>query len=193
MPKDLSELTIEKLQKLSSALEEADPEGEELKQYKAEIARRTGKPAKQAPGSDAFELDMTPDELADIPTGFSDRPVAGEYPAEIGIPDLDYSPNATKIPFTIIDGVWKGFDADAFYPGKSAAAAFSIKNICEAADIKAQVNPKTGKAFYPLMQLAGKTIIVVYKDDKGTFVGNDGIEREFTRAKVKHAKPYRKG
>lgn len=180
---------ISKLKKKIESLEEADPDSIKLKEYKSELKQLTK--SRPPAGDDAFELDMSPEELDAVPTGFSNRPVAGEYVAEIGYPEKDYSAKAAKVPFTIIEGGWKGFDKDAFYPSKTPGAEFSIKNICESAGVLQQVNPKTGKAFYPLSELAGKVFVVIYKDETSSFVGNDGIEREVTRAKVKKAKPYR--
>ena len=173
--------------------EEVDPESEELKEYKAEFERRKKKTASVMSAEDVFETDMDEEELAEVKTGFSNRPAVGEYGAILGKPDKNYRDTSMKIPFTIIEeGQWKGFDQDAFYPGKSTGAAFSIKNICVSAGVEPQKNPKTGRMFWPIAELEGKKIIVVYKERPGKpWVGNDGLEREGTpQSKVAHAKPY---
>lgn len=182
---------IEKLEKKIATLEDVDPDSPKLKKLKEELKELKSEGGTIVAGDDAFELDLTEDELAEVATGFSNRPVAGDYTAVIGSVDRDYSEKAMKIPFTIVEeGPWKGFDGDAFYPSKSAAAAFSIKNICKSAGVKEGVNPKTKKVFYPLGSLEGRKITVVYKDETSEFTGNDGIARMVTKAKVKHAKPF---
>jgi len=183
---------INKLKENIATLEEVYPESSKLATLKKKLAALEAKSgATTFEDEDIFETDMTDEELAEVATGFSNRPVAGEYAAVLGKPDREYSEAAIKIPFTILEkGQWEGFTGDAFYPGKSKAAAFSIKNICESAGVKSQVNPRSRKAFYPISQLEGKKLTVVYKDRTSMFVGNDNVEREVTKAKVAHAKPY---
>lgn len=182
---------IEKLEKNIATLEEVDEDSPKLAKMRAKLKELKAEGGASAPSSDDLELDMTEDEYADVATGFSNRPVAGDYAAEIGTPELNYSEKAMKIPFTIIEtGPWKGFDGDAFYPSKSSTAAFSIKNIIKSAGLREGINPKTKKVFLPISQLPGRKITVVYKDETSEFTGNDGITRMVTKAKVKHAKPF---
>ena len=193
MAKDLTKYDDGKLKKMISTLEDIDPDSEELKEYRAELGRRSKKVVPEMSAEGIFETDMDEEELAGVKTGFSNRPTVGEYSAILGKPDKNYSDSAIKVPFTIIeDGQWKGFGEDAFYPGKSKEAAFSMKNICVSAHIEPQKNPKTGRMFWPIAELEGRKIIVVYKERPGKpWVGNDGIEREGTpQSKVAHAKPY---
>ena len=182
---------VEKLEKKIATLEDVDPDSPKLKKLKEELKELKSSSDSTTPGEDDLELDMTEDEYADIATGFSNRPVAGDYAAVIGTVDKEYSEKAMKVPFTIVEeGPWKGFDQDAFYPSRSKDAAFSIKNIVKSAGLKEQINPKTKKVFLPISQLPGRKIIAVYKDETSEFTGNDGISRMVTKAKVKHAKPF---
>lgn len=192
MPDELKELN-EKIAQFESLLEKGEEEPPKLKKLKTQRDVLLAKSGSSAPGEDAFDLGVDEEELAEVKSGFSNRPSVGEYAAEIGIPEINYSVTAMKIPVTITEeGQFKGFDGDAFYPGKSKDALFSIKNICESAGVKAQKNPKTDKMFYPIMQLAGKKITAVYKLKAGKpWVGNDGLEREgIPQSKLAHAKPY---
>lgn len=192
MAKDYSKYDDVKLKKLIDTLEDADPESEELEGLKAELKRR--KKAMELSDTDVLETGMDEDELAAVASGISKRPVPGEYAAIIGKPEKDYSEKAIKIPITIIEeGNWKGYEGDAFYPSKNPAAMFGLKNIHEAAGVPAQKNPKTGKMFWPISLLEGKKIMAVYelKVTPGSWVGNDGVERENTaQSKLARAKPY---
>jgi len=184
---------IEKLKKDIATLEDVDPDSPKLKKMKTELKELEAEGGVSTPGEDVFDLGVSEEELADVKSGFSNRPVEGEYAAVIGVVDREYSEKSMKIPITITaEGPWKGLE-DAFYPSRSKEALFSIKNICESAGIKAQVNPKTKKMFYPLSQLEGRKIMAVYKLKltPGTWTGNDGIERENTpQVKLAHAKPF---
>lgn len=180
---------VAELRKKIQAMEQVG-ETAMAEKFKAELAKlEASNPA--AKGTEAvFELSITEDELAQVSAGGANRPPEGEYEAEIGYPELNYTAKSAKVPFTIIrQGQWAGWDKDAFYPSKSAGAEFSIKNICAAAGIASKTNPKTGKAYYDLMELAGKKIVVVYENETSMFTGSDGVERQVTRAKVKRAKP----
>lgn len=191
MAKDLSKYDDVKLGKLLATAEEVDPDSDEVREYEAELERRK-KSISKLSEDDILETGMDEDELATIASGISKRPIPGDYVAIIGKPDKDYSEKAVKVPITIIeDGPWKGHE-DAFYPSKTAM--FSLKNIHESAGVFAQKNPKTGKMFWPIVLLEGKKIMAVYemKLIAGSWVGNDGIERENQpQSKLIKAKPYR--
>ena len=194
MAKDLTKYDDVKLRKLMDTAEEVDPESEELKEYKTEFERRKKKTVSEMSADDVLETDMDEDELAAVASGFSKRPIPGDYVAILGKPNKDYTEKSIKVPFTIIEeGNWKGYDKDAFYPSKSRDAQFSIKNIHESAGVPAQKNPKTDKMFWPIALLEGKKVLVVYelKVTPGSWIGNDGVERENTpQSKVVRAKPY---
>ncbi len=190
MAKDLSKYDDLKLGKLLSTAEEVDPDSEDTKEFRAEVERRK-KSASKLSDEDVLDTGMDEDELAAVASGISKRPAPGDYAAKIGKPEKDYSEKAAKVPIVIIEkGPWEGHE-DAFYPSKTAM--FSLKNIHESAGVPAQKSPKTGKMFWPIALLEGKLITAVYemKVTAGSWIGNDGVERENTpQSKLVRAKPY---
>jgi hypothetical protein len=133
-----------------------------------------------------FDTGLNEGEYEETKQGFSNRPPVGEYTAEIGVPEPNYSPKAVKIPVTIIDKgkPWNGYSLDAFYPAKDKNAQFSMKNIAVSAGIKPEKDSKTGNVYFDLSKLIGKKITVVYKLEAGEIDG-----RTFETSKLKHAKP----
>lgn len=167
---------------------------EQAKKFEAELAALEG----NAPAGggdafsgadDAFETDMTPEELEDVPSGIAKRPPVGIYPAVIGVPEPKYSERAAKIPFKLVDSAGYTGTEDAFYPSRSPGAEFSIKNIAAAAGVKPSKNPVTGKAMYKLMDFAGKRIRVEYDSETKPFTGRDGVTRDVTTTKARRALP----
>lgn len=188
---------ISELNRKIDTLEELQDEGEEdspkLKKLKDERNALLAQASPTMLGEDAIDLGMTQDEFNQVGTGFSKRPVEGEYTAIIGKPVKDYSGLSHKIPVIIIeDGLWKGLE-DALYPSKTAG--FSLKNVYSAAGIKPQEDSKTKKLFYPALPiLEGRKVMAVYKlvpPKEPTWIGNDNIERPSQpQSKLAHLKPF---
>jgi hypothetical protein len=190
-----TEIEIKKQKEKIANLEEV-LEGEEtpkLKREKAKLKEMIEEGKSTEIGEDSIDLGMTQEEFNEVGTGFSKRPVEGEYVAIIGIPVKDYSEASHKIPVIIEEeGAWKGLE-DALYPSKTAG--FSLKNVYSAASIKPQENPKTKKLFYPALSvLEGRKVMAVYKlvpSKEPTWIGNDGMERPSQpQSKLVHLKPF---
>lgn len=184
---------VEELREQIAILEERDVPESLIQEKRDELAKLTGtataettKPKKGERVTEErenyFELDITPDELNNIPDGLPKRPPAGLYEAEWLKPDRNYSSKAAKMPFILTEpGHFKNCE-DAFYPARSAP--FSIKNLATATGVKAQENTKTGKARYNLDDFMGKRFKVLYVEEEGEIDG-----RKFVTTKAKKALP----
>lgn len=170
-------------------LREADPDSPKIKDYERQLTSlRGGKPG-PASNDGILELDVNEAEWAEV-RGGSNRPPAGEYLAEMQMPDMFYSDKACKLPFVIIEaGPWKNYE-DAFYPARGGGVEklFKLKQIAQACGITPEVNERTGKLSIDFNKFPGKKFMAVYEVEDGVFTGTDGITRETHVSKVKKAR-----